>query len=973
MIHRFGDFELDEALFELREGGQPVQVRRKVLETILYLVRHRDRLVTRDELCAGPWAGTVVTDAAIAQAIKQARDVLGDHGDEQRVIRTVRGKGVRFVGAVVENRMTGGRSSGAARSPSGGHGPPFVGRSHELARLREALATARAGAGQALLVGGDPGIGKTALVERIASEARIASVHVSWGRGWEAGGTPAFWPWLELLRAVVDCQSFPKLGGPPEGSTRWLDFVPELRRKVLPSDAPIERPADSEHARVGVFDSITRFLVWVGGAVDMLLLIEDLHAADRDSIALLRYAAPRLRSSRLLLVATFRPDEFRLRESALGDLPDTEQLLLTGLDAEEVAELVHATAMHESPAIAEIYKLSRGNPLMVRELSTSPLNPDAKDTVRPGEPGMPAWWRACLDARISRLPPATAKLLRAAAISGRVFTLEFVATVAGLAERDVLALLQHATEHRVIEQDPLIPGLYQFSHILFRDTIDHRLTAEERYDLHARCAAILERDGQLDDDHVYRLAHHSWMSSPLARVPAARRWALEAARRAQLACAYEVASDQLAHAIELSKGPVPQMSEQLDLILQLASAQRLAGRPADALATLERAAAIASIEKDSNRFAASAIGRFDVVGDTAPLDPVLQDRVKEALTLLSEDTPRRAVLLAIQAFSRMFLRAPEEGRAIWEDAARMARACNDSGSIARVLVIGTRFYHGAYGLLSLANDGIQHAEKANNADMLLYSYLARSWSLIQLGRIAEWKAQIQSYDQLATRTRHPNHMYWATMMSSTPFVLSGDFDTALRIARRGYEMGQQVRDPLAPTTYGCCLLGIYRASEGTQSSWRVLDDLREVAEQTVALVPTFVAWRTVIANAAFAMGQVDVGTREYRRILEADFEAIARDCNYVTTLSELARAAVFVAESEDLERFYRLLLPHAGFYATSIVGHVNPVHHTLALLRKASGDFAGAKDHFERALADAERIEARPWIDRVRGDLSSLG
>ena len=97
---RFGSFELDEDLFELRCSGMSLSVQPRVLDTIVYLVRNRHRLVTRDDLVSGPWRGTVVTDAAISQAIKQARRVLGQRTSGTNAIQTVRGKGFRFVLAV---------------------------------------------------------------------------------------------------------------------------------------------------------------------------------------------------------------------------------------------------------------------------------------------------------------------------------------------------------------------------------------------------------------------------------------------------------------------------------------------------------------------------------------------------------------------------------------------------------------------------------------------------------------------------------------------------------------------------------------------------------------------------------------------------------------------------------------------------------------------------------------------------------
>src|SRR5262249_21238593 len=109
MVHRFGPFELDERRFELRKNGKPVVLQRKVLETIAYLVKNPDRLISKDELVAGPWKGLSVSDAALARVIMVARNALADRGKRPAVIETVHGKGYRFV-AEVTSEVPSGRS-----------------------------------------------------------------------------------------------------------------------------------------------------------------------------------------------------------------------------------------------------------------------------------------------------------------------------------------------------------------------------------------------------------------------------------------------------------------------------------------------------------------------------------------------------------------------------------------------------------------------------------------------------------------------------------------------------------------------------------------------------------------------------------------------------------------------------------------------------------------------------------------------
>src|SRR5713101_1101292 len=210
MLHRFGPFELDERRFELRRHGKPVAIQRKVLETIAFLVKNPDRLISKDELIEGPWKGTTVSDASLARVIMMARKTLTDRGRLGHLIQTVRGKGYRFLAEVTSSSTAGSSttrtdssSSTTSRSAADPIGnPTFLGRKQELEIMLAAAERAAGGHGNLLLVGGEPGIGKTSLLERFGRT--VLGMEILWGRCWEGGGAPAFWPWLEIVRQYVD-------------------------------------------------------------------------------------------------------------------------------------------------------------------------------------------------------------------------------------------------------------------------------------------------------------------------------------------------------------------------------------------------------------------------------------------------------------------------------------------------------------------------------------------------------------------------------------------------------------------------------------------------------------------------------------------------------------------------------------------------------------------------------------------------
>ncbi|HJU01394.1 MAG TPA: winged helix-turn-helix domain-containing protein, partial [Actinomycetes bacterium] len=189
VIYRFGDCELDEGRQELRRDGLPCHLEPQVFAVLAYLVRHRDRMVTRTELLDEIWGSRFVTDSALASRIKAARRAVGDSGRDQRVIRTLHGRGYRFLVPVTE---IGDGPFEAVPAP--------IGRDAELAWLVEWYRLAARGRRQLVFVTGEAGIGKTTLVEAFAAVADGRAGRVARGQCLEQRGTPE--PYLPVFDAL---------------------------------------------------------------------------------------------------------------------------------------------------------------------------------------------------------------------------------------------------------------------------------------------------------------------------------------------------------------------------------------------------------------------------------------------------------------------------------------------------------------------------------------------------------------------------------------------------------------------------------------------------------------------------------------------------------------------------------------------------------------------------------------------------
>ena len=219
----------------------------------------------------------------------------------------------------------------------------FVGRSAELSELRGAVNEARAGRGGVWLITGEAGIGKSRLAEEVAREAAAAGARAVWGRCWEAGGAPAYWPWIQLLRGVLR-DAAPDVVTPARAA-QLAQLLPEL------GDA-VTAPLSPARARFELLDAVAGALCDAARAAPLILCIEDLHAADASSLLLLDFVGRQLRAARVAVLGTYREVEAHAAEH--GDLllriaQEAQTLALRRLGHAEVRQLL-ATLAGEPPA-----------------------------------------------------------------------------------------------------------------------------------------------------------------------------------------------------------------------------------------------------------------------------------------------------------------------------------------------------------------------------------------------------------------------------------------------------------------------------------------------------------------------------------------------------------------------------------------------------------------------------------------------
>ncbi len=242
----------------------------------------------------------------------------------------------------------------------------FIGRTRELSELRGALEQSLAGRGSRFLISGEPGIGKTRLADELAADAASRGARVAWGRCWEGGGAPAYWPWVEIVRALVlePGRARPQQTAvPPEIG----QLIPELAAETTQQRSS----SDPEQGRFRLFDAVATLVKQVARSAPVVLILDDLHEADRGSLEMLKFIARGLTDSRVVIVGTYRDAEVRrssyLAESISAIVRHGHPMPLAGLAENEVAQMVEHRAERSPSATfaSELHRVTAGNPLFV--------------------------------------------------------------------------------------------------------------------------------------------------------------------------------------------------------------------------------------------------------------------------------------------------------------------------------------------------------------------------------------------------------------------------------------------------------------------------------------------------------------------------------------------------------------------------------------------------------------------------------
>ncbi|MGV9385961.1 AAA family ATPase [Nonomuraea sp. NPDC003707] len=530
----------------------------------------------------------------------------------------------------------------------------LVGRAEELAILRQAVEMALAGHSALAIVEGEPGVGKTRLLQETAAEASRLGPFVVWGSCLEGDGTPPMWPWEQALRPILDSLPAP------------------LREKWLASDlGGLLEPRNDSAAAPTVPDSGAQFrlleqVVTVVGQASAqrptLLILDDLQWADTASLQLFGHLAARLPAGTVIIGALrdrapVPGSDLSRVLAAASRLPDHRRIRLGPLGLTEVTELIRREIGQDPGAdvACGIHTRTAGNPFFVRELSR--LLSDG-GSLRDGEAavpaGVPATVRDVIRDRMAGLDDSARDLLHVAALIGRDVDLALLAAAGGVDVADCLERLEPLQALGLLETKPESPHSLRFAHDLVRESVTETTTRQQTVHLHLLVADALERTHVDDESVAERLAYHLWAAGPLADPARTAQALARAGRRAATKLAFADAARHLESAAQIARTAGLRDLELSVLSLLTLVASRHGGYGSSAFDLLERAAYLArmlgreteavhflfvrlvgaytSIEKDRGRWARRVYEQGQ-----ASADPIIQAYGRHAWGLYQWD------------------------------------------------------------------------------------------------------------------------------------------------------------------------------------------------------------------------------------------------------------------------------------------------------------------------------------------------
>jgi len=906
----------------------------------------------------------------------------------------------------------------------------FVGREAELKQLQSAFEGAISGQGSLIMVVGEPGIGKTALCEQLSTYVTLRGGETLVGHCYEEGSLSLpYLAFVEAMRSYVLTREVADLKKELGiGAADVARIVSEIRDRLKIRLKPQESP---EEERYRLMQGVAGFLTNAAKVQPLLIVLEDLHDADKGTLEMLTHVSRNLSGARLLIVGTYRDVEVDRSHPLSGALAELrraatyDRVLLRGLNADEVRRMLESITRQEIPwGLAEaVHRQTEGNPLFVQEviryLVEDGLISREEGRYRatsdtPLEMSIPEGLRDVIGKRLASMSQECNSLLSIAAVIGREFRLDVLQRVAGVSEDDLYAALEEARSAVIVEERSAVGAAvtYRFTHAFFRQTLYEEIIAPRRIRLHQQVGKALEEVyARRLEEHAAELTEHFSYSSDPADLAKAVNYGEMAAQRATAVFAWGEAVRLLEEALKVQEVVDPDDKEKrCDLLLKLGGALTASGQNRRALdEQFPTAFSLAEAIGDSEHASLvcqQAMGACVSYWSLIPIGPGVTEMAQWAERAdrhAAPDTVERALADMNLGFVSYLKGDRKKGVILLKQAIDIARRLDDPATLWAVAGFWMNFAQApqhqeetlrlAEELQTQSRAGIMPG--ASWAALQSVGYVFLAWG--QRQRVEE------AWDErrgIAQRVGVPSALIVSMQLDGTVATMDGRLEDAVEIANRIRAFGDEVG--LAEYARVAAAVAVYRAlvhlgrvdaipAALPDEPYKHLADVMQFAylgqkAEAVEILEALVVQRpgfgstddetmegvdAMLLEAAVLVGHHEAAEMLLKRLAGSSMRS---ELNHPSCIGRhLGAAAVMLGRPEDGRKYYGDALKVATEMRFRPELALTRLQLAELLLEHYPDEKAEALEHLDFAINEFREMKMQPSLERALKHKEILG
>ena len=838
-----------------------------------------------------------------------------------------------------------------------------VGRSEERTMLEQSFTDACAQRGNITLIRGEPGIGKSCLAWSFSEQAQKAGARVVFGQCHETLGSPPFWPWLQVLKMLHGSG-----GAKIASSARIFESMAETS-----DNGPSTFAGSVGSEQFLLFNRIANFLAETAETQTLLIILDDLHWADRSSLLLLTHLCRKLAEQPIMIIGTYREMEVTRKHplfESLGDMGREIKLRrigLKGLSKDDVSgflqQRIDLTLSAE--LVQTLYDKTEGNPLFVAEVTD--LLQQKKSHLQRGQFSLeiPDGIQEAIGQRLNLLSEDCNELLSMAAVIGRNFSIRILDEL--LPDTDqfhTLQILEEATSRGILRESDSTVGEFQFSHVLMRDILYKELSLARKIILHGKVANILvELENKGAQQSLGEIARHYYQALQSGQSEKALDYAVRAGRHAYALAAFDEALDYYELALDVisvdERGRESIKSQTLIDVVKCLHAQGSGNRTI--IAALDRCLTEARQHGQHDIFIEAACRKIYQARDPKMIPAALKV-VDEALEHIAEDDfVARANVLAHRSMAFSFNSRRREAEHDAYLAVELAAKSGSPSAHCNALCMALLVLRGRPEKLS---ERIQLGEQALAIALSIGDvYMCKDpleWLILsyqEAGDMTRVRRLITTLDQSVESAYRFKAHYCVAGASACLALYNGNWQQAETLIEEAIQIGSGSLDGGADGVYGAQMFLLNRELGRLPMIHSALS--RMVGDHTPMWKPGLLATYT-------DLGMLEKAKPLFDDLIADDFNIIAEDELLLTCLVYLTEACVALDSADKAANLYRRLLPYSG----QMVSHptavcYGPADMYLGMLASLMNELDEACTLFIKAAELVQKSGQNMWLTHI--------